>query len=177
MKPAEQSALQGLVESELSAEELLALEPLVEARNDVGIATLLSAGRTRLVPRLITARGVRGALTVPQASRFLALLKDAAGATDLPAWLDVALRMIGVPAEDHPAYLDMFACAHEWLQGNGLDLGDPTTRAGLDIIAASDPAKFGATVAILKAMAVVDDPIPFDHVSRALNKAQGLMTL
>jgi hypothetical protein len=177
MKPVEQSALQGLVERELSTEELVALEPLVEARNDVTIAALLSAGRKRLVSRLITARGVRSALTVPEASRFLTLLRDTAAATTVPAWLDVVLTLQGLPESDHSAYLDMFACAHEWLQGAGIDLGDPTTRNGLTIIAESDRASFGGIVAKLLALAAVDDPIPFDQVSRALNKAQGLMTL
>jgi len=174
MTPAEQSALQGLVGRELTAEELAALPALVEIRNDVAIAALLSPGRKRIASRMITARGVRAALTVPEASRFLALLKATAGATAVPEWLvNVLANTTDVQVADYPAYLDMFACAHEWLQGDGLDLGDPTTRAGLALIAESDRAMFDGIVDKLLALAEVADPIPLNSVSFALNIAAG----
>ena len=53
MTPAQQSALEGIVGRPLTAGDITALDPLVEARNDAGIATYLSTGRTAvgLVPR------------------------------------------------------------------------------------------------------------------------------
>ena len=179
MSPNEQTALEDVAGRALLVDEMAVLGPLVEVRNDVAIATLLSVGRTRLVSRTITARGVRGALSIPDAMRFLNLLRDTAESAGVPDWLiNVLATTTEVAVADYPAYRDTFACAHDWLQqAAGLDLGDPTTRAGLDLIAASDQEKFGATVATLKALAEHHDPIPFDRVSAALNKAQGLMTL
>jgi len=175
---AQLAALSTLVDRPLTDVEVATLTALLDVRNDVATAALLSIGRARLVSRTITARGVRGALPIPDAARFLKLLSDTASAEAVPAWLDAVLTLQDVPESDHGAYLDTFACAHEWLQqAAGLDLGDRTTRAGLDLIAASNPDKFGVSVATLKAMAEVADPIPFDQVSRALNEAQGLMTL
>lgn len=178
MMPAEQSALEGLADRPLSADEAAALVELVAIRNDVAIAALLSAGRTRVVSRTITARGVRAALSIPDAVRFLNLLRDTAASADVPEWLVNVLASTGdVHADDYAAYRDTFACAHEWLQqAAGLDLGDPATRSGLDIIAASNPPVFGPIVDKLKSLALVDDPISFDRVSSVLNKAQGLMT-
>ena len=178
MSPNEQTALEGLAGRALLVDEVAALGPLVQARNDVAIAELLSVARVAIQPRTITARGVRAALPIPTAVPFLALLREAATAASVPQWMGDVLTAAGVPTDDHPAYLDTFACAYAWLQQEGgIDLGAATTRAMLDLIAASDPAKFGATVTTLKALAEHPDPIPFDRVSAALNKAQGLMTL
>jgi len=177
MTPAEQSALQGLAGRPLTDAEMAALPALVAARNDVAVAALLSTGRKRIVSRLITARGVRAALTVPEAFLFLTLLKATAGATIVPTWLADVLTAAGVADANHAAYLDMFACAHDWLQGAGLDLGDATTRAGLALIAESDHATFGGIVAKLLALAEVADPLPLGGVSFALNVAAGHIDL
>lgn len=169
----QQAALEGVAGRALTPGEALALPSFVETRNDAGAAALLSVGRTKLVPRQITARGVRAVLPIVQAVRFLTLLRDIASADTAPAWLTTILTQMGVPEADQFAYMDTFASGHAWLlQEAGIDLGSPTTRGMLDIIAASDPAAFGASVATLKDLAVVDDPIPFGHVSDALNKLE-----
>lgn len=178
MNTSEQAALEGLAGRSLSADDVAALGPLVQARNDVEIAALLSAGRSVVMPRTVTARGIRAAVPIVAAVPFLALLREAAASSTVPAWLASALTAGGVPEEDYPAYLDTVACAHAWLQQEGgIDLGSSTTRAMLDLIAASDRSKFGATVTTLKALAERPAPIHFNEVSTVLNKAQGLMTL
>jgi hypothetical protein len=178
MTPAQQTALQALVGRALTAGEVKQVDLLLPDRNDVAIAALLSIGRTRLVEHMIGARGVRTALPIVQAVEFLALLRDTAAANSIPEWLETLLTVMRVPAEQHFAYFDTMACAHDWLQQEaGIDLGAATTRAMLDMIAASDPSHFGASVAILKQLAERADPIPFTEVSRVLNVAEGRMIL
>lgn len=178
MGPKEQSALEALARRALSADEVVTLGPLVATRNDVAIAAVLSVGRTALALREITARGVRAALPIVDAVRLLHLLQETAELGSVPTWLTDVLTARGVPATEHFAYLDTLACAHGWLQQEtGIDLGSPTTRAMLDLIAESDQLTFDQTVDTLKALAERPDPIYFDQVSAALNTAQGFMTL
>ena len=46
MTPSQQTALEALYGESLTAQQVIDLSPLVDARNDAGIATYLSAGRT-----------------------------------------------------------------------------------------------------------------------------------
>lgn len=151
MKPAEQSALQGLVGRELSAEELLALEPLVEARNDVGIAAALSAGRVKHGPSQI------GPGTI------VAVLGDAGG-----AFLD-DLQALG--QTDRAVYWAMNPITR-----GVFDLSIPAARTSLLNLKAKMPGHVDHLDTILK-IGLMPDSIPFDQVSRALNEAQGLSTL
>lgn len=178
MTPEQQSALEGLVGRALTAAELVALQPLVDARNDVAIAEVLSVGRKTLFFRSITTLGVRAALPIVAGSKFLKLLRELATATAVPDWLAGVLTSLGIPDDEHPAYLDTIASAHAGLQRDpGVDLGSDTARGMLDIIAASDPPALGAAVVTLKALAERDDPFHFDQVSVVLNKAERRMTL
>lgn len=171
MTPAQQSALAGLVGRALTAGEVSAIEPHLAVRNDVAIAAILSTGRVSLFPRTITARGVRAAVPIVAAVRFLQLLRDLEGLTEAPAWLTAILTAMGVPEADRFAYLDTLGCAHAWLQQEaGVDLGSPTTRSMLDLLAASNPPLYGACVATLKSLAERSDPIPFALVSQKLNE-------
>lgn len=175
MTPAQQSALELLVGRALTSDEQERIDPLLLIRDDVAIAAALSSGRRALVSHKISARGVRETLTVPQAGRLLRLFKSTADAyvanpTNVPAWLAAVLAAAGVPAEDRADYFDMVACAHEWLQGDGIDMGAMKPRSMLDMIAGSDPS-FADTVASLKRLGERDDPILFAEVSRALNNS------
>jgi hypothetical protein len=178
MTPAQQSALAGLVGRALTAGEVSAIEPHLSVRNDVAIASILSTGRAVLIPRTITARGVRAAVPIVAAVRFLQLLRDLEGLAEAPAWLTAILTAMSVPEADRFAYLDTLGCAHAWLQQEaGIDLGSPTTRGMLDLLAASNPALYGTTVVTLKSLAERPDPILFPQVSDVLNKAEGRVTL
>jgi hypothetical protein len=170
MTPAQQSALEALAGHALTAGEAAQIDLLLAHRDDVAIAAVLSVGRKALFTRTIDARGVRSALPVVDAVEFLALLRETAAASTMPSWLETMLVAMDVPADQHFAYFDTMACAHGWLQKEaGLDLGAATTRAMLNMIAASDPDRFGASTTTLKAMGERDDPVHYTAVSAALN--------
>lgn len=151
MKLAEQSALQALVGRALSAEELLALEPLVEARNDVGTAAALSAGRVKHGPTQI------GPGTI------VAVLGDAGG-----AFLD-DLQALG--QTDRAVYWAMNPITR-----GVFDLSIQAARTSLANLKAKMPDHVGHIDTVLT-IGLMPDPIPFDQVSRVLNEAQGLLTL
>lgn len=180
MTPAQQAALEALAGRALDTGELAPLDPLVAARNDVAIASALSAGRVRIAERRVSELGVRRALGVVDASRLLGILKASAAAADagtVEPWLAAVLTGLGVQAGDHPAYQETVGSAWRWLtQPDGLDVGSAAARDMLDLIAAGNGAAAPACVAI-KALAEQPDPIHVGAVSDALNVAEGRMTL
>ena len=181
MTPAQQAALEGLVSRTLTTAEIQTLEPLLAARNDVAIAAVLSTGRVKYQTKMISERGVRAALSIPAGSGLMRLFKEAAkdvAAGNVPAWLPTVLTAAGVPAEMHADYAEAIGSAHGWLlQDAGLDIGSAASRQMLDLIAMSNPAKYGASTAAIKALASQPDPISFNAVSDALNIAEGRNTL
>lgn len=169
MSPNQKAALEALLGRALTADEVTELTPHVNERHDAAVAEVLSRGRVKHVTREITERGIRAALPVVSASRFIRLLKEAAEASSVPVWLENTLTAMGVPADQHQDYADAFASAYGWLrQEAGLDIGSAATRGMLDVIAGSNPAEFGATVATIKALSEQPDPIHFNAVSDAL---------
>jgi hypothetical protein len=118
---------------------------------------------------MITERGVRAALGVSAASQFLRLLKDCEETVGVPAWLGPVLTSFGIPSDLHIDYAEALGSAYGWLrQGAGIDVGSAATRGMLDIIAASDSAKFGATVSTLKALSLTPSPVSAIQVADAL---------
>ena len=153
MTPAQQAALELLNGDPLTPEQLAAIEPLLDAdsRNDVAIAALLSAGKTRAVPTKIGVGAVLGYL-YPDGGNFLNAL-IALGATDANAqWVVVLIK-----------------------QGE-FDVGLEMTRSILTQYAA-DHADIAVSINKLLALAVIDAPIHFNAVSDSLNVAEGRMTL
>jgi hypothetical protein len=116
------------------------------------IAAAVSNGRVSLRPRLISERGVRGALGPVVGSKFIRLLsdlKDAAVADIVPAWLSGVLNAMKVPVLDHIYYLETLGCGYDWLRTDaGLDLGDASVRGLLDLIAAGNPEIAEGAVAL-----------------------------
>src|SRR5438874_5994248 len=53
MTPDQKAALEGLVGRSLTDEEVTNIQPLLDVRNDVAIAALLSVGKTKLVPCMV----------------------------------------------------------------------------------------------------------------------------
>lgn len=145
------------------------------AARDCGeIARIRSIGRVKHPVKMITERGVRSALPIAAASQFIRLLKEASETAGIPAWLDTILGTMGVPATDRQDYADALASAYGWLrQEGGVDISADATRAMLDIIAASDPAKFGATVTAIKALSNEPDPLTAQDVAAALYNNDG----
>lgn len=162
MTPEIINALQALVGRALTPEELTALAPLVAARNDVAIASLLSAGRVRIESRMLSERGVLSALGSEAGDAMLTALEGITSPDSLP-----------VPLRSNYGAIRR---AVSWLKGDGVDVGDPLTRGLLDALAATGVIQAASAVAV-KRLAEQPNPLPFGAVSDALNKAQGLMTL
>lgn len=152
MKREEQDALEGLAGRSLTVDEIAALAPLVAVRNDVDTAALLSIGRTKHDPTQIGIGTVVAVLGDPVGGEFLDAL-DALGETDRTVYWGMDPVRRGV-----------------------LDLSVPAARASLTALKEKMPA-YAEHIALLLQVGVVPDPIPFDRVSAAINKAQGLMTL
>jgi hypothetical protein len=140
------------------------LADLIAARELDLLADALNAeGVTELAPKHITSRGVRGLLPVLDAANFLILLRQLSTASELPPEFVVVLTQMKVPAEHHFAYLDTLASAHNWLEdSDGLDIGSERTQQMMDLIAATNPTKYGAAVSILKGSARV--PVVVDRL-------------
>lgn len=167
MTPQQQAALEAGAGRALTAEDITVLDPLVAIRADGEIATHLSVGRVKVVSRMLSERGVRALPVLPRARlALLQTLKDAQSAQ--PAWLPTVLTAAGIPAADHPAIADDLASAYPWLQQDaGLDVGNPSVRAMLDLIAIGVPAAASACAA-LKALGEAADPLPHAAISDAL---------
>ncbi|MCO4101732.1 MAG: hypothetical protein HEQ38_20535 [Gemmatimonas sp.] len=129
---------------------ILALMP-----DTVAIAAALSAGRTRLVERLITERRILSTLGVVDGAAFLSALEAFAAAT-LPEQHPLALYHAGI------------ARAVGWLKtDDGIDIGDATSQAMLDALAAAGVVTV-ESAAIVKALARVPAPLSELDVRRAV---------
>jgi hypothetical protein len=138
-------------------------------RDDGAIAALVSVGRTVQKSTMITERGVRAIMSATDASPFLRLLRDASLAVGVPTWLTTSLTAAGVPLAKHEDYSDTIKSAWHWLQeGAGIDIGNPTATAMLDIIAFTDPPKYTVAVNTLKALAIHNNPASVADVQKAL---------
>lgn len=142
---------------------------------DKAIADILSDGRTRVASRMISERGVRGALPVIEAASFLRDLRALSEAQAAPEWLAPVLDGLGIAQEEHWAYFDTLQSGWYWLQdAQGLDLGEGKTQDLLSMLAVGPPdVHVKAAAAKLKAHARVDDPITAAEVSNALRGPWG----
>jgi hypothetical protein len=175
MDSAQKAALEGLVNRSLTAQEIAEIDLMLPARNDVEITAILNVGRVRIEPRIITERGIRAALPVKDASRFMTMLKSLSEGP--PAWLPSLLTAAGIPADEHADYAETLACAYSWLrQEAGLDIGVERTRSMMDLLAAA-PDGHATAVTTIKSLAEVAEPLHYNQVSDALNIAEGRMTL
>lgn len=147
MTPAQQSALEALVGRALTADEVAAIGPNVDARRDDLIEAALNAGRTKsravpchLAKKLLIKRGKwRGIVLASQNDQHAAVES---------AYSAVAL------AED--ARMEADFCDE-----SATALMQPLITSGL--LSADDAAA-------LQSMCTVPDPIPREAISRALNK-------
>jgi len=162
MTPEQQAAIESAAGRALTAGELVAIDSLLAARNDVQIAAIISAGRVRVVSHLIGERGILDVLGPVAGDAFLTALEAIVTADNLPAALQ--------------PYFGAIRRGVAWLKTDGLDVGSATTRSLLDSLAAAGIVA-PESVASIKALAERPDPINYNHVSDALNIAEGRMTL
>lgn len=150
MTPEQKFALEALAGRSLTAEALAEIKPLIAARNDAGIAAIISAGRTRMKETKI---GV---------GTILASFQGMGG-----AFLD-ALTTIGQTNRD----------VHWLLEANikrgDFDIGHLASRAGIaGLIAAPPLAPFVPGMNALLALGTEPHPVSVNDVSNALNALKG----
>ena len=151
MTPEQQSALEAVAGRVLTQGEIDQIEPLLPNRNDVQIAEILSAGRTRLKSHMIGIGTILGALA-PSGGAFLDSL-ETLGATDANIkWL---LKLI---------------------ERGAFDLGLEASRTQMQAYAQAVPALAPAINALMQ-LGVESDPIHYTAVSDALNVAEGRTVL
>ncbi len=181
MTPQQRAALNGLIApASMTTEQEAAIDLYLDAnnRNDVRIAELLSAAKPRavVVGQTITTRGA--------AARFPAL-------GGLPRSLSfeaatMALENFAAAGASSPDLLTklLARAVTRQLEGFGrlgLDFGEPELRTMLDLLttvpSTEAPVLTVAQAAGFKALAEMYVPFSVDAVSRALNVAEGRMTL
>lgn len=138
----------------LSSNEVAAIDPLLAIRNDVAIAAVLSEGRVRLQSKYI------GAGTIIAVMRPHGLSGG--------AFID---QLVAMGATDRDVYWAM-----DLIKQGRFDIGEPAAQVQMDVLASLLP-DFALGLAALKALGQVPDPVNFNHVSDALNVAEGRMTL
>jgi len=146
------AALEAVAGRALTSTEKASIDPLVQVRNDVAIAALLSAGRTKHGPTQIGEGTVVAVLGDPRGGMFLDAVVDL-GEQDRTVYWGMAPVRRGV-----------------------LDLSIPAARASLAALK-ERLVEFADDIDKLLKCGVMPDPIHFNTVSDALNKAEGRMTL
>ncbi len=160
MTPAQQAAIEAVHGQALTPQQAADIAALVDARDDAGVAAYLSAGRKRVQPRLVTARGIASGFAGGPLAAEAVLLKLEGARDSLLGSADPASKLTGSLLHRQLGFL----------AGDGLDLGDPALRGMLDqfaavgILTATDAAN-------LKALALVSVPLATDDITRALSAA------
>ena len=153
MTPAQQAALESVAERPLTQMEIEQIDPMLDPNNrqDVQIAEILSAGRTRLKSTPIGI-GTVLAVMAPNGGAFLDAL-ETMGATDANVkWL---LKLI---------------------ERGAFDIGLEASRAQMQAYAQAVPALADGINALLQ-LGMEPDPIHYNKFSDALNVAEGRMVL
>ncbi len=147
MTPAQQAALESLVGRALTADEQAAIEPYLEARNDVAIAEVLSAGRVKPVPTDVGNGTILETIGLDAGNALLDVLNQAAE----------------------------FRHVKPLLEQGRLRVDSALVRATLDGLVPAVLTAEQAQA--LKALAEHPDPIHYNAVSDVLNIAEGRLTL
>lgn len=127
-------------------------------RRDDLIATALSAGRTKVVPRMVSARGLASKVPGGPLAAEVILLKLEGARDAMLASQDPQTKVMG----------SLLRRQLGFLSADGLDFGDAALRGMLDQFAALEILT-ADEVAGLKAIAVAADPVSTNDVSHALN--------
>ena len=136
-----------------------ALQALATAKDWASLANALSAGRTKVVAKIITARGIASAHPAGALAAEVVLLKLEGARDNLLASADAGMRVLGSLLRRQLAFLAT----------EGLDFGDATLRAMLDQFATSTPQILTPEEAsALKGMALEPDSVSALDVEHAV---------
>lgn len=145
--------------------EAIAASPELQAwaapnvRRDDLIAAALSVGRTRVVSRMVSARGLAEHVPGGPLAAEGILLKLEGARDAMLASQDAGTRVMG----------SLLRRQLGFLAGDGLDFGSAALRGMLDQFEAQGVLTT-AEVDGLKAIALVPDPVPVNAVSDAINE-------
>ena len=149
MAPTQQAALEGLVNRDLSADEITAIDLLLGDRNDVAIAAILSVGRTRIESKQI-GRGTILAVMAPMGGLFLGTLRDIGDTRPRTIASANVAEVVGL------------------IDRGEFDIGMEASRVQLQLFASAN-ADIAPGIAALLALPVVPDPLSVAAVSAILN--------
>lgn len=137
------------------------LQALAEAGNTQAIADALSAGRKRVVSRIISARGIAAEFPGGPVAAEVVLMKLEGAAAAAQASNDPEQQVLG----------SLIARQLRFLAADGLDFGSAALRGMLDQFVGMGILT-QAEVDGLKSLALVDDPITHTQVGHALQGSE-----
>lgn len=148
MTPAQQAALETLIDRSLTTGEIAAIDAYLDPnnRNDVAITEILSQGRTKLVKKPVGNGDILDAIGFTAGN---ALLDAVYGNTD-------------------------FRYVKSELERGDLDISRPIVRQALDMMAGVVAGFTQEHADVVKALAEAHDPLQLIEVSRVLNTAGGI---
>ena len=135
-----------------------ALQALAAVRNDAGLAAALSTGRTKIEPRMVSARGLAERYTGGPIGAEVVLMKLEGAAATMSTSADPNQKVIGSLLKRQLGFLN----------GDGLDFGSAALRAMLDQFVVLGILTQAETDA-LKSIAVGAEVVTTAEVSAALN--------
>ena len=144
--------------------DAIAASPELQALQAEGnlqlIADALSAGRTRVAPRMVSARGLAEHVPGGPLAAEVILMKLEGARDTMLASQDASTRVMG----------SLLRRQLGFLAADGLDFGSPALRDMLDQFAAQGVLT-AAEVDGLKAIALVPDPVTWYQVRAAIDGA------
>ena len=144
--------------------DAIAASPELQALQAEGnlqlIADALSAGRTRVAPRMVSARGLAEHVPGGPLAAEVILMKLEGARDTMLASQDASTRVMG----------SLLRRQLGFLAADGLDFGSPALRGMLDQFAAQGVLT-AAEVDGLKAIALVPDPVTWYQVRAAIDGA------
>jgi hypothetical protein len=137
-----------------------ALQALAAARNDAGLADALSVGRTKIEPRMVSARGLAERYSGGPIGAEIVLMKLEGAASSMSTSADQSQKVLG----------SLIKRQLSFLAGDGLDFGSAALRGMLDQFVTLGVLT-DDEVAGLKAIAVVPDVVTAFEVAQAMEAA------
>lgn len=157
MTPQQRAALESLHGAPFTAEQATTVQGHLAAGNLGAIAALMSVGRTRVAPRMTTARGLAELMPGGPMAAEAVLLKLEGARDSMLASADQNTRVTG----------SLLRRQLGFLAGDGLDFGSNALRGMLDQFAATGVLT-AAEAANLKSIALAPNTVTWQQVYAAL---------
>mgnify|MGYP001248592865 CR=1 FL=1 len=159
MTPEQLAAIEAVHGTALTEQQAADIAAWVDARDDRAVAEYLSADRTEVRSRIVSARGIAERMPGGPIAAEAVLLKLEGARDALLASADQGSKVLG----------SLLRRQLVFLAGEGLDMGSAALRGMLDQFVGAGIIT-SAEAGGLKALAVFAAPLSTDQVSRALNE-------